>query len=82
MALSKNPVLHKRPKYIHNAYHIVRRLVKKGHCVFGYINTKENVADLMTKGLGKPTHEHLVSKIMYGGGRAGEAVRDRDLLTA
>ena len=66
VAISKNPVLHKRSKHIHIAYHIVRRMVLAGHCSFCFIPTKENVADLMTKGLAKATHQYLVNKIMYG----------------
>ena len=64
IALSENPVLHKRSKHIHLAYHIVRRMVEKKHVKFAYINTKENIADLMTKSLGKKTHYHLLDKIM------------------
>ena len=65
IALSKNPVLHKRSKHIHVAYHIVRRMVQAGHCTFCYVPTKENIADLMTKGLPASTHEYLVNKIMF-----------------
>ena len=73
IALSNNPVLHKRSKHIHIAYLIVRRMVQAGHCSFCYIPTKENVADLMTKGLPRTPHEHLVNKIMHG--------REEDKLT-
>ena len=64
-AISRNDVLHKRSKHIHIAFHIVRREVKRGHCVFGYIPTGENIADLMTKGLCRKTHEYLTNKIMF-----------------
>ena len=65
IAISYNPVLHKRTKHIHVRYHLTRHEVDKGHVVFGYINTKENLADLMTKGLTRVPHNHLVGKIMF-----------------
>ena len=64
VALSKNAALHKRSKHGHLAYRITRREVKAGHCVFAYIPTGENIADLLTKGLNKATHRYLTSKIM------------------
>ena len=80
-AMSENPVLHGRTKHIHISYHLVRHEVQKGHLAFVYINTKENVADMMTKGLPKVTHEYLVAKIMNRLGPKGEVqnVKGEDL---
>ena len=64
LALSQNPVLHKRSKHIHIHYHVVRRLVNEKQLSMAYIGTKDNIADLMTKGLGKVVHERLTAKIM------------------
>ena len=63
-AITENPVLHRRTKHIHIRYHLVRAEVQKGHLTFVYINTKENIADLLTKGLVRVTHRYLVDKIM------------------
>ena len=65
-ALTENPVLHKRTKHIHIRYNMSKHEVKKGHVVFGYINTADNIADMLTKGLARQAHEHLVGKIMCG----------------
>ena len=51
LALSQNPVLHKRLKHIHIHHHAVRRLVNEKQLSMAYIGTKDNIADLMTKGL-------------------------------
>ena len=64
IAISKNPVLHKRSKHIHIAYHIVRREVAKKNVVMAYIPTNENIADMMTKSLKKNSQQHLADKIL------------------
>ena len=64
IAISRNPVLHKRSKHIKISYHLVRYEVKKGTIQFAYIPSSENVADLLTKSLTRVPHERLLSKIM------------------
>ena len=64
IAISRNPVLHKRSKHIHIKYHIVRQHVNKRHVQMTYINTADNVADLMTKALPKVTHEKFCNLLM------------------
>ena len=66
VAISKNPVLHKRSKHINIAFHIVRRECVKGHVVLAYIPTKENIADMLTKALTRVPQEHLTGKVMAG----------------
>ena len=63
--LTSNEVLHKRSKHIRVSYQISRRMCKAGYTIFCFIGTKENVADLMTKSLARPTHSYLTNKIMY-----------------
>ena len=62
--VSTNPVLHKRTKHIKLKYHLVRLEVNKRHVRLKYVDTKENVADMMTKTLPKVTHEYLRNKMM------------------
>ena len=62
--LTSNEVLHKRSKHIRVSYQISRRMCKAGYTIFCFIGTKENVADLMTKSLARPTHSYLTNKIM------------------
>ena len=66
ISISKNPVLHNRSKHIHIKYQWVRIEVNKGHVRLKYVNTKENLADTMTKLLPKVTHDLLVSQLMMG----------------
>ena len=65
IALSENDVLHKRSRHIHIRYMFVRHHYKKGHVELVYVNTKENVADIMTKVLkSKVQHKYLLSKLL------------------
>ena len=67
IAISKNPVLHKRSKHIHIAYHLVRQAYNKRQVSMVYINTKDNLADLMTKTLTRVPHQRLTSMLLRRG---------------
>jgi hypothetical protein len=56
-SLAKNPVNHKQSKHIDIKYHRIRELLKNGVFRLEYVPTKENVADIFTKGLDKPSFE-------------------------
>ena len=47
--LIKNPVFYKRSKHIDVRYHFVREKVQEGSLKFAYCNTKDMVADALTK---------------------------------
>ena len=64
VAISGNAVLHNRSKHIDIKYHLVRIEVNKKHVRFKYVNTKDNLSDLLTKALPKVTHEFLSSKLL------------------
>ena len=53
LALAKNPVFHERSKHIRVRYHFIRGCLEEGSIKAGYINTKDQLADLLTKPLGK-----------------------------
>jgi hypothetical protein len=53
IALSKNPVHHDRSKHIDTRYHFVRDCVDKGEVDIGHVSTHEQLADILTKALGK-----------------------------
>ena len=63
--VSENPVCHKRSKHIHINYHITKQHVAKKNVRFNYINTKENLADIMTKAVTKDVHDYLCGYMMY-----------------
>ena len=64
LAMSKNPVLHKRSKHIHIAFHITRQAVQAKVVAPVYMPTGENIADLMTKSLGPKLHNHHTEKLL------------------
>ena len=53
IALSKNPVHHERSKHIDIMYHYVRECVENGTIAVEYVRTVDQLADVLTKPLGK-----------------------------
>jgi hypothetical protein len=64
IALSENPVFHKRTKHIDVRYHFIRERVANGEIKLTYIPTEHQLADLMTKALAKPRTIILRNAIM------------------
>ncbi|MCO5573965.1 hypothetical protein L7F22_027743 [Adiantum nelumboides] len=52
-ALAKNPVMHQRTKHIEVREHFIKEKVQSGNISLHHCNTKENIADIFTKALGK-----------------------------
>jgi hypothetical protein len=59
IALSKNPVHHKRSKHILLRHHFLREKVENQSIELAHIPSAENIADLLTKALPGPTFERL-----------------------
>jgi hypothetical protein len=51
--LTKNLVFHERSKHIWVRYHFIRGCLEKGNFKACYINTNDQLADLLTKPLGR-----------------------------
>eukprot|EP00268_Persea_americana_P019377 TRINITY_DN19929_c0_g1_i4.p1 TRINITY_DN19929_c0_g1~~TRINITY_DN19929_c0_g1_i4.p1 ORF type:complete len:200 (+),score=44.70 TRINITY_DN19929_c0_g1_i4:123-722(+) len=51
IAMTKNQAYHSRTKYIDICYHFIRSLVTNKDIVLKFCNTKEQVADILTKAL-------------------------------
>jgi hypothetical protein len=62
LALAKNPVFHERSKHIRVRHHFIRGCLEEGSIKVGYINTKDQLADLLTKPLGRIRFLELCSK--------------------
>jgi hypothetical protein len=53
IALSKNLVHHERSKHIDTRYHFVRDCVEEGKIDINHVSTQNQLADILTKALGK-----------------------------
>ena len=53
IALSKNPVHHERSKHIDIKYHYIRECVEDGSIAVEHVRTGDQLADLLTKPLGR-----------------------------
>jgi hypothetical protein len=53
LVLAKNPVFYERSKHIRMRYHFIRDCLTEGNIKARYINTKDQLADLLTKSLGR-----------------------------
>jgi hypothetical protein len=75
IAMSKNPVLHKRTKYIDIKFHFVREKIQDRTIELKYCPTHEMVADIFTKPLPRGQFENLRARpgahIRRGGGWGG-----------
>lgn len=61
IALSKNPMYHRKTKHINTKYHFIRQLVEEGTLQFDYVSTKSQTADIFTKALQKAVfNSHVV----------------------
>ena len=63
LALAKNLVFHERSKHIRMRYHFIRGCLEDRSIWASYINTKDQLADLLTKPLERIKFLELCSKI-------------------
>ena len=63
MKLIENPIFHDRSKHIEIRYHFIRDHVQKGVVKLQYLPTDEQVADILTKSLGKSKFEYFRDKM-------------------
>jgi hypothetical protein len=71
ISIAHNPEFHSRTKHIDIALHFLRDHVESGIMDFRYVSTKDNLADIMTKPLARPTHETLTRAIGLLSGQGG-----------
>jgi hypothetical protein len=60
--LANNPVFHERSKHIRVRYHFICDCLAEGSIKARYINTKDQLADLLTKPLGRIKFLELCSR--------------------
>ncbi|CAA0813438.1 Phosphoinositide phosphatase SAC6 [Striga hermonthica] len=70
IALAKNPVLHDRSKHIDTRFHFIRDCIDEGHIVLEFVESGRQLADILTKPLGRLRFMELRTKT----GMKGEKV--------
>ena len=61
--LTKNPIQHSRTKHIDIRHHFLRDHVEKGDCVFEFIESSKQLADIFTKPLPKESFFYIRSEL-------------------
>ncbi|WVZ88673.1 LOW QUALITY PROTEIN: hypothetical protein U9M48_035165 [Paspalum notatum var. saurae] len=63
IALSKNPVLHDRSKHIDTKFHFIRECAEKGDINIEFTGTQEQLADILTKPLGRKAFQSFAEEL-------------------
>lgn len=63
ISLCKNPVYHDRSKHIDTRYHYIRESVENGRIIVEHVASEEQLADILTKPLGRVKFIEMRSKI-------------------
>jgi hypothetical protein len=64
IALAQNPVSHQRTKHIDIRYFFLREHIEAGTIKLQYVNTKDNVADLLTKNVSVNVFDTLIDRLV------------------
>lgn len=66
ISLAKNSIIRGRSKHIDVHFHFVRDYIADGRISLEYCSTKDNIADLLTKPLPRPTLDTLLHRMGFG----------------
>ena len=63
ISITHNLVFYDRTKHVEVDKHFIKEKLDSGLICMSYVSTKEQVADILTKGLNKRQFENLISKL-------------------
>lgn len=63
ISISLTPVQHDRTKHVEVGRHFIKEKVDEGTICMTYVPTKEQTADILTKGLSRQDFDALVCKL-------------------
>ena len=63
ISIAHNPFFHDKTKHVEVDKHFIKEKLDSGLICMSYVSTKEQVADILTKGLNKRQFEDLISKL-------------------
>lgn len=63
ISLSKNHVFHDRSKHIYTRYQFIRECIERNRIVIKHVSTEKQLADMLTKALGRVCFQELRTKI-------------------
>jgi hypothetical protein len=63
ISLCKNPVHHERSKHIDTRFHYIRECIEEGMIEVQHVNTNDQLADILTKSLGKQKFIEMRKKV-------------------
>ena len=64
--LSQDATYHMCTRHINIAYHFIHEKVASHEAALTYVPTKENIVDILTKGLELHQHHYLMGKLGFG----------------
>jgi hypothetical protein len=63
LRLTHNPEFHSKSKHIDVEHHFIREKAEEGESNTMRVNTKDNLADILTKPLRREAHESLIMRV-------------------